>query len=503
MKRDLVFSYCCQAWVALVSLVFVPLYVRYLGIEAYGLIGLFAVINAWLSLLDIGMSPTLEREMARFTSGKHSGQSIRTLLHTIEVIAFSLAVLITLFVSSGAGWIANDWLQQSNLPKNTVRHAISIIGFVIGLRFFEGIYRSAIIGLQQQAWVSICNAILQSFRHGGAIVILVFMSPTIYAFFLWQGVVSVITIVIYTVKVHSLLPNEGVKARFSIEAIRDVWRYAGGVVGITALALILTQTDKILLSRLLSLKNYGYYTIASMLAALLFTAIGPIVQTLYPRLVQFHAAANQESFVKIFHQGAQLVTIVTAPFLTLAILFPQEVLFVWLGDHDVAIKTAPIMTPMVLGSFLNGLMWMPSKAQLAFGWTRLTLKMNLASVIVLIPAIFWIVPIYGAVGAAWIWVILNCGYVIIGAQLMFRKIMIREAANWYLEDLVRPVISAVFTGFILLIFLTFFGGDGRIAQAFQLAIVAFMTFVVAAGTANQLKDMRRTLLKIVSKVFEK
>ena len=69
------------------SLAFIPLYIKYLGIEAYGLIGLFAVLQAWLVLLDMGMSPTLSREMARFTGGHHSPQSIRDLLRTLESLS--------------------------------------------------------------------------------------------------------------------------------------------------------------------------------------------------------------------------------------------------------------------------------------------------------------------------------------------------------------------------------------------------------------------------------
>ena len=65
-------------------LFFIPLYIKYLGIEAYGLIGIFALLQAWLALLDMGMTPTLSREMARFTGGAHDAQSIRDLLHVSE-----------------------------------------------------------------------------------------------------------------------------------------------------------------------------------------------------------------------------------------------------------------------------------------------------------------------------------------------------------------------------------------------------------------------------------
>jgi O-antigen/teichoic acid export membrane protein len=70
---------------------FVPLYIKYLGMEAYGLIGIFAILQAWLVLLDMGMKPALGREMARFTAGAHNAQSIRDLLRSIELIGIAVA----------------------------------------------------------------------------------------------------------------------------------------------------------------------------------------------------------------------------------------------------------------------------------------------------------------------------------------------------------------------------------------------------------------------------
>lgn len=46
------------------GIVTVPIYVRYLGIEAYGLITFNVVLLGWMQVLDMGLTPTLCREMA-------------------------------------------------------------------------------------------------------------------------------------------------------------------------------------------------------------------------------------------------------------------------------------------------------------------------------------------------------------------------------------------------------------------------------------------------------
>ena len=187
LKRNLIANYLGQGWTALMGLAFVPLYIQYLGIEAYGLIGLFAVMQAWLSLLDLGMTPALGREMARFTGGAHTPQSIRDLLRSLEVICFSLAALIALGVWGASGYLASDWLRAKQLAPEIVAQAVVVMALVMALRFCEGLYRSSLVGLQRQVWYNSVNAALATLRHAGAVPLLAWVSPTIEAFFWLAG----------------------------------------------------------------------------------------------------------------------------------------------------------------------------------------------------------------------------------------------------------------------------------------------------------------------------
>jgi len=41
LKLNIIANYTGKAWTALMSLAFIPLYIKFIGIEAYGLIGFF------------------------------------------------------------------------------------------------------------------------------------------------------------------------------------------------------------------------------------------------------------------------------------------------------------------------------------------------------------------------------------------------------------------------------------------------------------------------------
>lgn len=421
------------------GLAFIPVYIKYLGIEAYGVIGIFALLQAWLRMLDGGMTPTLSREMARFTGGVHDAQSIRDLLRSIEIISIGMAGIIASGIWAVSGWLASDWLKAEKLPMDTVAQAFAIMGMITALRFIENVYRSSILGLQKQVALNTINCIMATLKGLGAVGILIWVSPTIEAFFLWQGIISILTLGLFIYIVYHTLPKADHSGRFSMSAIRGIWRYAAGMLGITFLTLLLTQVDKILLSKLLTLEEFGYYSLATIVASALFILVYPITQAFFPHFSKLVANQDHTQLIHSYHKSSQLVTVVMGSTAIILMVFAEPILHLWTQDATLAQHSAPLVRLLVLGNLLNGLMGMPYQAQLAYGWTSFTVKVNLISVAFIVPAIFWAAPLYGAEGAAGVWVILNAGNILISYQFMYRKILSGEKWRWYFQDILIPL----------------------------------------------------------------
>lgn len=449
LKKNLVANYLGQGWTGLIGLAFVPLYIKHLGIESYGLIGIFTLLQAWLTLLDMGMTPTLNREMARFTAGTHTPQSIHDLLRSMEMIALGVAVLISLLVWAASGWLASDWLRAGKLSIDTVAQAIAIMGAVIALRLFEGIYRGTILGLQKQVFFNAVNSFFATLRAAGAVAILIWVSPTIQAYFVWQGMVSVVSVISLAAIAHRHLPKTPSPPKFSRQAVNEVWRFAGGMMATTLLAILLTQVDKILLSKLINLEAFGYYTLANTVATAIYLLIVPITQAFYPRFTELASQGDTQGLIQIYHRSAQLVTVVAAPIALMLIFFGENLLTLWTGSPTLAHDVAPLLALLAAGTLLNGLMHIPYMLQLAHGWSGLAARVNLIAVIVLVPAILWAVPRFGAVGAAWAWIFLNTGYVLIGIQIMHRRLLPRAQWQWYWKDVCIPFATAALIAAVL------------------------------------------------------
>lgn len=440
LKRNLVANYLGQGWTALMGLAFIPLYIKYLGIEAYGVVGLFATLQACLGLLDMGLTPALGREMARFTGGGHSAQSIRDILRSVEAVVSAMLVVIILVGALVSGWVARHWLSAETIPIEVLTQALVTMTFVIALRLFEGIYRSTIVGLQQQVLLNLVSCFLATLRWLGAVVVLAWYSPTLQAFFIWQGISSLVSIVMLAWMSYRLIPAGERQAKVSWEKLRSLWSFAGGMVMISLLTLLLTQVDKILLSRLLMLGDFGYYVLASSVASGLYTLITPISLAYYPRFCEWLTRHDETALIEAYHEAAQLMSVIAGSAALVVLVFADDLMRLWTQNEAVAVSAAPLLSILILGNLLNGLMWIPYQAQLAHGWTRLSVYTNSVAILFVVPAFFLITPIYGAIGAAWVWVALNAGYFFISANFMYRRILSTEKWRWYVWDVLSPLL---------------------------------------------------------------
>lgn len=496
LKKNVIANFIGQGWTAIMGIAFMPIYIKYLGLEAYGLIGFYAVLQAWFTLLDMGITQTLNREMARYSAGIHTPNSISDLLRSLEIVSFIIGLLICTLVWGASNWIATYWFKANVLDDSTISNALLLMGLVIALRFIEGLYRGALLGLQHQVTVNLINIFFSTLRFGIVIAPLHYYSARIEVFFAWQALCSILSVLVFTGFVYKNIALANYSPKFSKNAISQVKTFAKGVMGITFLALLLTQVDKVLLSKLLSLEDYGIYTLAATLAGGLALIAGPITQAIYPKLVELVSQKDLVSLTNTYHQGAQLVSITVIPVGLMLVFFGESILTLWSNDLILAKSAAPILIPLALGSMFNCLFWMPYQLQLAYGWTSFAIKLNSIAVVILVPGIYFLTIQYGAIGAAWAWALLNFGYITIGMHFMYKQLLPEEKWKWYWQDIIKQFLATSVTAYI--------GGfsalaiaNSKVSLVFLLLTTIVITLFVGVLSSNLIKPK---LFKIKLKI---
>src|SRR5659263_132861 len=175
-----------SGWTALVGLACTPLYIRFMAMEAYGLIGFYFMLQGVIQILDLGLSPTMNREMARYSVLPGKAGEARDFVRTLEVGYWTIGVLIGCAVWYGAPYIATHWIKAGNITPLEVHRAIIIMGILTALQWPLSFYQSGLFGLHRQVLLNGITISTATLSGGGALLVLWLVSPTVSAFFTWQ-----------------------------------------------------------------------------------------------------------------------------------------------------------------------------------------------------------------------------------------------------------------------------------------------------------------------------
>ena len=446
LKKNVIANFSGGVWSALMGIAFVPFYIRLMGAESYGLIGVFFSIQTMLAVLDLGLSQTLGREMARLSVDRKNAQLMVDTARTLEIIYWVVAIGVVALIAIFSDFIAYRWLNPELLSRKTLQEALWVVAIVVGLRWPVALYMGGLNGLQRQVDVNIISAVFATLQGAGAIAVLWYFEPTVRAFFMWQALIALLQVVVFKIALWKNLRSD-FNGKFYWPLLKNLWRFAAGMTATSLLSTVLMQMDKILLSKLLSLSEFGYYTFAASVAAVISRLVGPIFTAYYPRFVELVSKDDQPELIKTYHKGCQILAITIIPFTLTLAFFSREVLQLWVRDSNIVEHSSLLVSLLVIGNALNGLMNMPYAIQLAFGWIRMGVYVNIITVIVLAPAIYFSTLRWGAVGAAVVWMVLNSFYFIVCVQIMHRHLLKTEMRRWYVNDVGKMLAgSLIVTG---------------------------------------------------------
>jgi len=439
LRRDIAVNYASQVYVALIGIAMVPLYLKYMGIEAWGLVGFFAMVQAWSQVLDFGLSQTLGREAAKLNAGATSAEALNMFLRLLEIILGVFGVAIIVLGWALGSWVADSWLKLEALDPAEVARCVGVVGIVLGLRLVSGVYRGGLLGLGHQVGANAIAAAAATLRSVVVVAILIWVSNSILAFFLFQLVVAVAEVVLLRAALRRSLPGGPVR-EFQWEALKEPLRFGRGLAFLTCMWVAVSQGDKLILSHMLTLQEYGGFILATTIALGTILVVSPLQQAVLPRLIVLAERKEHEKLVHLYRKTTILLVALLAGFGGVMVAFPAQVLYAWTGDVAAAARAAEVLRWYAAGTCFMGAAAMSYLLQHAHGDLSLHIKGNLACLFILIPAVIFSTLYYGAVGAAMAWAATNLFFLLFWTPVVHGKFLPEIRAAWLFRD-VLPALA--------------------------------------------------------------
>lgn len=441
LRTNIIANILGGVWIAILTVAITPLQVHMLGLEAYGLVGLITVLQVVLGAFDLGLSATMTKVVSADRSEKFL--ATRDLINSSLTLYWGMALAIAVSLWLASPWVGKHWLQPATISAETVTLSVRIIAVYLALRWPVAFYTGIISGLQRMDMLNLMKSGVVSVRLVGGVIVLL-VSPVLETFLLWFAISALLELAVYVVVSHSLMPGLTLRPYFSCAAIKTTWKFSSTMSLIALMAMLLTQLDRLAVSKLLSLEALGLYSLAYSTASGISLLQSAINSAALPALSKAHSHEQPDAFLARYEKASQLMGYSMAFFCCALVFFGYDILGAWVGSQvaDGAYVSLAVLSG---GFFLNAMVSNAYIAAVAQGQPHLPLKVNLVILPFYMLALYWLTLGIGIAGAAACWLALNLYYVLSLIPLVQIRLLRQKVGPWLMRNVFAFLVAGVVT----------------------------------------------------------
>src|SRR3569832_1027981 len=117
---------------------------------------------------------------------------------------------------------------------------------------------------------------------------------------------------------------------------------------------------------MLSLRDFGYYTVANMVVLNVFGLLMSGSISFYPKFSELVQLDDTSRLTELYHRGSQLMSVLIFPAGAVLIFFSYPLLALWSRNEETALNAYLLVSVMAIGTAINSLMRLPFYLQLAY-----------------------------------------------------------------------------------------------------------------------------------------
>lgn len=385
---NVIANYAAMLVAIVAPIVFNAIYLTRLGREEFGIIGIATTIAGLASVLDFGMSRVVMREVARLSHAPSDEMSSRDVLATFAVPSLIVSGLVAAGIALSNHVLVEHWLSVSPSFRPTAENAILIIALFTFLTLIPKIFQACLIGIEAQvanAMIGVGAVLARGFL---ALLVLQIPGTGVLAVLATQAVVTVAEFAVVVTFCHRALPRTAAPPMFRMILLRRYRTFIAYDGSTSALSVIFNFGDRIVLSTLLPLDQFGIYSFAASVAVGIGRLSGPIISAFYPRLIHAVEAKDYGGLLRIYKTA--LLTLVCIIFSTasVAIFSGREVLLLLSGSSREPAGFVIALAFLAAAAAVNCLTQLPHSLYLAHARTTLVFWVHLFNTVLYFTVTF-------------------------------------------------------------------------------------------------------------------
>lgn len=447
VKKNIFYNYIGVVVPILLNFASVPIFIKYLGSSSYGLIGISALIQTWVMLLNSALSPVVGRCAAQAAIGEVSWKDVGKLCRTIDWILIAIIVSTCLLCSIYTNDIIFHWFGRDIISAVPfIQYCFFFLVLTTLFRLASSIGRGVIQHLDAQVWLNIQMSIFNLIRFCGAMAIAYVYNDVFFVFLFWF-LLAVMEYLFVQCKVYSLIPVKIRMTEFDISFLVSQRKIIFPLLVSGFIYAAITNYDKVLLSTKLNLSEYGYYSLIVLLSSSVILISSPITQTFQPRLISAFSESrmgikNNEKIIYQFRLMTAIVVAFIAPVVSVMVINAKEVVYSWSGEL-LSSNNSLALSFYSLGNMFCVFSSLLYLIQLGKGDLRWHVAGYSLILLILIPLYHYLALNSSVSNIALAWLCVNVLYFFIWGAVIFKKTLGFILIRWFIFDTLFMVAVSI------------------------------------------------------------
>ncbi len=361
----------------------------------------------------------------------------------------------------------------------------------LALQWPASLYSAALAGMHRPERAAFSLAIVVSIRAIGSIVVLATIG-TFESFFWVQIVASLVLSTVLRSEIWRVIrAGKNIKYRIRLNHIGELAGFSASMGGVSLVAVVLPQVDKLVLSGILEPEAFGYYAVASTLASGISFFTVPIFNLIYPKFSALAFSGKITRLVSEYFKILKFSVILLFPVLAIFVYFGSQAIFVFSGLRTPSSDLELALVLLSFGHAILGVMHVPYAAKIAFGRARGILAINVFGLVVLILSALWLGKWLGALGGALAWLSYALIFAVGMLGISIAELRTPKAYFEVLRDICPTLVLVLLCGGVLR--LASFDDLSRILTLIWMAFSCFALYAVVWGLEKPLwAELRQT-----------
>lgn len=336
----------------ILSFISVPLVLKYLEKESYGLWLLILSITGWIYTFDIGLGNGLKNRIAESLAKKNE-EDIREYIATSYFIIsiISIILFIILYYSMGLINIKNI-LNISFIDEKTLSLILNInIGFVC-LNFILSICNNIFLGAQKSYLTSANNVISQVLNILFIILLQYFQYKSLICISIFYGLAISLSHIILTIYFFIKESNYMFELKnIKLSKINSLFGMGGKIFLVQIAGFLIFSTDNLMIARFLGAEKVAEYNVAYKLFSIPIIILSLMTGPIWPAVTKAFHENNIEWIEKLLKKMKKIFGLICLLTIFIALIAKPFIKIWTVGVIEVSIK---LVIALALSTILMG-----------------------------------------------------------------------------------------------------------------------------------------------------